>query len=203
MRPGCTGSPNTAIVGPAHWSTVETDEIATQLRESPTPTLVDDLGVWLTGTLDRHDGWDGAGAPVAVRDEIEDMLAAVGAFASVLVLVSPEVGSTVVPATSLRPAVRRRIGHPQPEDGGGVRPGGAGGGRPGCSDQADWNLMEFAPVQAARCGRRRSRPRPPGHPDQAARRAGPPRGPIGLGVLVSGPVPAAAVRARPGGRVRR
>jgi len=85
---------------PAHWSTVETDEIATQLRQSPTPTLVDDLGIWLTGTLDRHHGWDGGSVPVAVRDEIEDMLAAVGAFASALMLVSPEVGLTVVPATA-------------------------------------------------------------------------------------------------------
>jgi adenosylcobinamide kinase/adenosylcobinamide-phosphate guanylyltransferase len=84
---------------PTHWPTVETAQIATQLRESPTPTLVDDLGVWLTGTLDRHQGWDGEGVPSAVRDEIEDMLAAVGAFASTLVLVSPEVGLTVVPAT--------------------------------------------------------------------------------------------------------
>ena len=85
---------------PAHWSTVETDGIATQLRQARTPTLVDDLGVWLTGLLDRHHGWDGGAVPVAVREEIEDMAAAVGAFASTLVLVSPEVGLTVVPATA-------------------------------------------------------------------------------------------------------
>jgi adenosylcobinamide kinase/adenosylcobinamide-phosphate guanylyltransferase len=86
---------------PAHWSTVETCEIATQLRASPdTPTLVDDLGVWLTGLLDRHHGWDGAAVPAAVRCEIEDTLAAVAAFASALVLVSPEVGLTVVPSTA-------------------------------------------------------------------------------------------------------
>ncbi len=85
---------------PAHWATVETDEIATQLRQAHTPTLVDDLGVWLTGTLDRHHGWDGGAVPVTARAEIEDVLAAVGAFASPLVLVSPEVGLTVVPATA-------------------------------------------------------------------------------------------------------
>jgi adenosylcobinamide kinase/adenosylcobinamide-phosphate guanylyltransferase len=85
---------------PAHWSTVETEEIASQLRQAPTPTLVDDLGVWLTGMLDRHHGWGGGSVPVAVRDEIDDMLAAVDAFASALVLVSPEVGLTVVPATA-------------------------------------------------------------------------------------------------------
>jgi adenosylcobinamide kinase / adenosylcobinamide-phosphate guanylyltransferase len=85
---------------PAHWCTVETDDIATQLRDSPTPTLVDDLGVWLTATLDRHQGWDGESVPVAVRDEIDDTLGAVDAFGSALVLVSPEVGLTVVPATA-------------------------------------------------------------------------------------------------------
>jgi len=86
---------------PAHWSTVETDRIAMQLRESPyTPTLVDDLGVWLTCMLDRHHGWDGGSVTVAVSDEIEDMLGAVGAFPSTLMLVSPEVGLTVVPATA-------------------------------------------------------------------------------------------------------
>jgi adenosylcobinamide kinase/adenosylcobinamide-phosphate guanylyltransferase len=85
---------------PVHWSTVETDEIATQLRQCPnTPTLVDDLGVWLTGTLDRHHGWDDGTVPGAVHDGIDDVLAAVSAFPSTLVLVSPEVGLTVLPAT--------------------------------------------------------------------------------------------------------
>ncbi len=82
---------------PAHWSTVETDDIATQLRQSPdVPTLVDDLGGWLTGTLDRNNAWDNG----SVAAPVEDMLAAVNAFASTLVLVSPEVGLTVVPATA-------------------------------------------------------------------------------------------------------
>ena len=100
MRTGRTGSPQHRDRRPAHWSTVETDDIATQLRQSPdTPTLVDDLGGWLTGTLDRHQAWDDdriGGRPTT----IDDMLAAVGAFGSTLVLVSPEVGLTVVPATA-------------------------------------------------------------------------------------------------------
>ena len=86
---------------PAHWSTVETDDITTQLRRSPdTPTLIDDLGAWLTGTLDRNNAWDDGSAAAPVRETIDDMLAAVGAFGSTLVLVSPEVGLTVVPATA-------------------------------------------------------------------------------------------------------
>lgn len=110
LAPGPTGTGDAAWADrvaehrdrrPGHWSTVETDDIARQLRGSPhTPTLVDDLGAWLTGMLDRHDGWDGGPVPAAVRDTIESTLAAVGAFHSTLVLVSPEVGLTVVPATA-------------------------------------------------------------------------------------------------------
>jgi len=86
---------------PAHWSTVETDDIATQLRQSPdTPTLVDDLGAWLTCTLDRNNAWDPDSTAGSVVGPVGDMLAAVGAFDSTLVLVSPEVGLTVVPATA-------------------------------------------------------------------------------------------------------
>ncbi|HWF27063.1 MAG TPA: bifunctional adenosylcobinamide kinase/adenosylcobinamide-phosphate guanylyltransferase [Mycobacterium sp.] len=86
---------------PAHWSTVETDDITTQLRQSPdTPTLVDDLGAWLTSTLDRHDAWANGSVAAAVQATIADMVAAVSAFGSTLVLVSPEVGLTVVPATA-------------------------------------------------------------------------------------------------------
>jgi adenosylcobinamide kinase / adenosylcobinamide-phosphate guanylyltransferase len=86
---------------PAHWSTVETDEIASQLRQSPgTPTLVDDLGAWLTCTLDRHHGWDNGSAAGPIHEVIDDTVAAVSAFPSTLVLVSPEVGLTVVPATA-------------------------------------------------------------------------------------------------------
>jgi adenosylcobinamide kinase/adenosylcobinamide-phosphate guanylyltransferase len=81
---------------PPHWSTVETDDIATQLRQSPdTPTLVDDIGGWLTATLDRRTAWEGGSVAV----EVDDLLAAVAEFSSPLVLVSPEVGLTVVPAT--------------------------------------------------------------------------------------------------------
>jgi adenosylcobinamide kinase/adenosylcobinamide-phosphate guanylyltransferase len=82
---------------PAHWSTIENHDIATQLRRSPdTPTLVDDLGIWLTGALDRNNAWDDG----SVAAPIDDVLAAVSDFTSALVLVSPEVGLTVVPATA-------------------------------------------------------------------------------------------------------
>ncbi|GBG37218.1 bifunctional adenosylcobinamide kinase/adenosylcobinamide-phosphate guanylyltransferase [Mycobacterium montefiorense] len=82
---------------PTHWSTVETQDLTTELRQSPdTPTLVDDLGAWLTGTLDRHQAWEDG----SIATPVEAMIGAVGAFEATLVLVSPEVGLTVVPATA-------------------------------------------------------------------------------------------------------
>ena len=51
---------------------------------------------------------------------------------------------------------------------------------------------------AARRGRRRRRPRPPGHADQAAGLAGPPRGSVGVGGVVSGAVSANDNSSAPG-----
>ncbi|MGI9125772.1 MAG: bifunctional adenosylcobinamide kinase/adenosylcobinamide-phosphate guanylyltransferase [Mycobacterium sp.] len=80
----------------ARWSTVETSDVAAQLRTDPiTPALVDDLGGWLTAALDRR-GWEGG----SVRADIDDLVTAVHEFPSPLVLVSPEVGLTVVPPTA-------------------------------------------------------------------------------------------------------
>ena len=77
---------------PPHWCTVETDDVAGQLRKSPdTATLVDDLGGWLTATLDRRQAWDGG----SVADDLDELTSAVSAFRPPLVLVSPEVGLSV------------------------------------------------------------------------------------------------------------
>ncbi|BBX61982.1 adenosylcobinamide kinase [Mycobacterium saskatchewanense] len=81
---------------PTHWSTVETADVAGQLRDArKLPTLVDDLGGWLTCALDRDNAWAGG----SVAGPVDDLLSAVDAYAAALVLVSPEVGLTVVPAT--------------------------------------------------------------------------------------------------------
>jgi adenosylcobinamide kinase/adenosylcobinamide-phosphate guanylyltransferase len=81
---------------PPHWSTSETKDIATQLRQFPdVPTLVDDIGGWLTATLDRRHAWEDG----SVSGDVDELLAAVAGFCSPLVLVSPEVGLTVLPAT--------------------------------------------------------------------------------------------------------
>lgn len=81
---------------PPQWSTVETLEVAGELRrDRHTPTLVDDLGGWLTGHLDRL-GW--GEQPMAPA--VADLVAAIEGVEGPLVLVSPEVGLSVVPATA-------------------------------------------------------------------------------------------------------
>lgn len=81
---------------PAHWSTVESQDVATQLRtDSDTAMLVDDIGGWLVAVMDRRGAWTGG----TVSKDVDDLVAAVGAFRGPLALVSPEVGLAVVPAT--------------------------------------------------------------------------------------------------------
>ncbi|GAA4388356.1 nicotinate-nucleotide--dimethylbenzimidazole phosphoribosyltransferase [Tsukamurella soli] len=83
---------------PAGWSTVETADITTLLTTGPYPaTLVDDLGGWLTATLDGAGAWD---APAAVLEPaVAALVAAIAAYPGDLVLVSPEVGFSLVPTT--------------------------------------------------------------------------------------------------------
>lgn len=82
---------------PSDWSTVETADVAAELRRDPgVPTLVDDLGGWLTHVLDGR-GWDGSRAD----DDVDDLLAAVEACTAPLTLVSPEVGLSVVAPTAV------------------------------------------------------------------------------------------------------
>lgn len=82
---------------PSHWSTVETFDVAKQLQtDGNGPALIDDIGGWLTAAMDRAGAWSGG----SVRTIVDDLIAAVAGYESTLVLVSPEVGLTVVPETA-------------------------------------------------------------------------------------------------------
>ncbi|GAA1892577.1 nicotinate-nucleotide--dimethylbenzimidazole phosphoribosyltransferase [Williamsia serinedens] len=87
---------------PAGWSVVEDDDVATVLRDdADSPTLVDDLGNWVSSHLDRLGGWEDP--DVDLTDRVADLAAAVAAHRGDLVLVSPEVGlSLVAPVPSGR-----------------------------------------------------------------------------------------------------
>ena len=83
---------------PADWRTVESSDVAAGLRGSSGPTLVDDIGNYLTAAMDRNGAWEHGSAVVA--DQLDALLDAVRAFDAPLALVSPEVGLTVIPDTA-------------------------------------------------------------------------------------------------------
>lgn len=84
---------------PASWQTVETADVATQLRGADTAVLLDCLGTWLTARIDRHDAWD-CGPVEAVHADIDELIAAWRDCPAPAVAVSNDVGGGVVPATS-------------------------------------------------------------------------------------------------------
>jgi adenosylcobinamide kinase/adenosylcobinamide-phosphate guanylyltransferase len=82
---------------PADWTTVETADVAGQLAQATGPVLVDDLGLWLTAVLNGH--WDSPSARDVYDAAVGELLVAWAAADSTVVLVAPEVGSGVIPAT--------------------------------------------------------------------------------------------------------
>ncbi|WP_241665721.1 bifunctional adenosylcobinamide kinase/adenosylcobinamide-phosphate guanylyltransferase [Prescottella subtropica] len=98
---------------PAAWTTVETGlettltSVLTASGPHP-PTLVDDLGTWLTGVLDDDAAWDAPRGTIAPI--VEALVAAVAGFDGRLLLVSPEVGLGVIPETRSGRLFRDEIG---------------------------------------------------------------------------------------------
>ncbi|MCZ9329068.1 bifunctional adenosylcobinamide kinase/adenosylcobinamide-phosphate guanylyltransferase [Nocardia farcinica] len=96
---------------PAHWTTVDSADPATVLTAEPGfpgATLVDDLGTWLTARIDALDAWDAPRGTVAPAADA--LVAAVRDYPGRLVIVSPEVGMGVVPATRSGRLFRDEIG---------------------------------------------------------------------------------------------
>ena len=93
---------------PAHWSTVETTDVADVLASASPGSivLVDCLALWLTAQLDDLDAWRRAddGRADEVRAEatklIDALVDALARCSADVVLVTNEVGMGVVPATA-------------------------------------------------------------------------------------------------------
>lgn len=88
---------------PSPWRTVETGDVAGVLRAAAGAVLVDDLGLWLTRVVDDAGAWEGP-LPAAVGQACDDLVDAWRGCTRTAVVVAPEVGAGVVPAT---PAGRR------------------------------------------------------------------------------------------------
>ncbi len=83
---------------PRDWTTVETGDVAALLRAATSPVLVDDLGLWLTRVLDDH--WDSPSAREVFDLALADLLDAWTGVQATAVVVAPEVGAGIVPATA-------------------------------------------------------------------------------------------------------
>lgn len=83
---------------PAGWTTVESIDLPEVLATPAPATLVDDLGNWVSGQLDAAGGWDDES--VDLREKISALTEAVASADGDVVLVSPEVGLTVVAPTA-------------------------------------------------------------------------------------------------------
>lgn len=86
---------------PAQWTTRETADLATVIRSAQHPVLIDCLSTWLTRLIDDIDAWqDRERAASRVLQETTRLLNALDAATVDIVLVSNEVGSSVVPGTA-------------------------------------------------------------------------------------------------------
>jgi len=88
---------------PARWATIETLDLESVLGgadRAPAPVLVDCLSTWLAGVMDECGLWtgiDGADKELAAR--VDGLLHAWTSARRIVVAVSNEVGSGIVPAT--------------------------------------------------------------------------------------------------------
>ena len=81
---------------PAGWSVVEGDPVSALAEPAPM-TLIDDLGTWLTARFDARAAWESPRG--AVAPDADALVAAIAGYEGALVIVSPEVGLGVLPAT--------------------------------------------------------------------------------------------------------
>jgi adenosylcobinamide kinase/adenosylcobinamide-phosphate guanylyltransferase len=123
---------------PPHWATLETRDLEAVLaapdlpapglatpnrpaldlpapepatRALATPVLVDCLSTWLAGVMDECGVWSAApGADKALAARVDGLLAAWRATRRIVVAVSSEVGSGVVPATASGVRYRDELG---------------------------------------------------------------------------------------------
>ncbi|MEV6430192.1 bifunctional adenosylcobinamide kinase/adenosylcobinamide-phosphate guanylyltransferase [Nocardia sp. NPDC051463] len=98
---------------PADWTVVESADPTAILIDSASAaaagaTLIDDVGTWLTARIDARAAWESPRGTIA--PDTDAFVEAVEAYAHRLVIVSPEVGMGVIPATRSGRLFRDEIG---------------------------------------------------------------------------------------------
>ncbi|MEV0466485.1 nicotinate-nucleotide--dimethylbenzimidazole phosphoribosyltransferase [Nocardia tengchongensis] len=92
---------------PADWTVVEGDPVAALAEPAPA-TLIDDLGTWLTGRIDARAAWESPRG--IVGPDVDALVTAVAGYSQRLIIVSPEVGFGVIPATASGRLFRDELG---------------------------------------------------------------------------------------------
>lgn len=84
---------------PAHWTTVETRDLAAAVTTADGPVLIDCLGTWLAAVIDAHEAWERSSEEVSalVLPMADELAGAVRASRQQVVVVTNEVGLGVVP----------------------------------------------------------------------------------------------------------
>ena len=96
---------------PGHWTTLETLDLERVLGGTGSPVLVDCLSTWLAGVMDECGLWTGsAGADKELAARVDGLLDAWRSSRRVVVAVSNEVGSGIVPATASGVRFRDELG---------------------------------------------------------------------------------------------
>ena len=101
---------------PAFWATVESLDISGWLRQETGALLIDGVGTWLAGIMDEAGLWRdqddaGGGHPaVQIRGQIDDLIAAWRRTAALVVAVTDEVGSGLVPVYPAGRVFRDELG---------------------------------------------------------------------------------------------
>jgi len=98
---------------PAHWTTLETLDVAGVLTAGPpdVPVLIDCLSTWLAGVMDACGLWTGAtAADKELAARTDELLDAWRSTRRRAVVVSNEVGAGVVPGTASGVRYRDELG---------------------------------------------------------------------------------------------
>ncbi|MFB6724799.1 bifunctional adenosylcobinamide kinase/adenosylcobinamide-phosphate guanylyltransferase [Kribbella sp. NPDC056345] len=83
---------------PASWGLIETIDLVPLLSEPGQPLLIDCLTLWLSRTMDALEIWPDLTRAALVEDRIATLTAAWAATPRIVVAVSNDIGSGVVPA---------------------------------------------------------------------------------------------------------
>jgi adenosylcobinamide kinase/adenosylcobinamide-phosphate guanylyltransferase len=96
---------------PSWWQTVETLDVAGQLRERTAAVLIDGMGTWLAAVMDEAGMWAGrADAGALVQARVDDLADAWRQTRALVVAVTDQVGSGLVPPYPAGRVFRDQLG---------------------------------------------------------------------------------------------